>query len=268
MENDNQKTMEKNIIAAVDFSPSSNNAARYAADMAAAIGADLHLVHVLDFKAIHPEAPVPDYLLDEVRDSGFSGLETLASELRARTGKKIDVATDLETGPVERQLKNFSWWKKPFLVVRGATQGEAPAIRHLPYPLLIIPPHETFKEVRSIVMACDAEEINNGMPVPLEFLRELRDLFHAHFDVVHVATNREETATLSFREWRATLMEEFSELHFVTAPTVEDGIKEYLDHHAVDWLVLFPKKEGLFHKSLSKNIVLHCPVAVMTIEQR
>lgn len=254
----------KNIIAAVDFSDSSNNAARYAADLAASIGAELHLVHVLDFKAIHPEVPVPDYLLDEVRDSGLTSLERLAGELRSRTGQKITVITDLETGPVERRVKDFSWWKKPFMVIRGASRGETPEIGRLPYPLLIIPPDAAFRRLHNIVIACDEEEINNGTPVPIEFLQELRELFHAHLDVLHVATKREASATLSFSEWRTTLMGQFPEMHFVSAPTVEEGINDYLDHHPVDWLVVFPKKEGLFHfhKSLSRHIVLHCPIPV------
>jgi nucleotide-binding universal stress UspA family protein len=259
----------KNIVAAVDFTESSNNAARYAADMAAAIGAELHLVHVLDFQAIHPEIPVPDYLLDEVRNSGLSRLEGLAGELRSRTGQKISIVTDLETGAVERRVKDFSWWKKPFMVVQGASRGETPAIEHLPYPLLIIPPNATFRQLRNIVIACDEEEINNGMPVPTEFLRELRELFHAHCDVLHVATKREVSATLSFSQWRDTLMDQFLELHFVSAATVEEGINDYLDHHTVDWLVVFPKKGGLFrfHKSLSRHIVLHCPVPVLSIHE-
>lgn len=259
----------RNIIATVDFSESSNNAARYAADMAAAVGAELHLVHVLDFQAIHPEVPVPDYVLDEVRNSGLNSLEDLAAGLRSRTGHKIGIITDLETGPVERRIRNFSWWKNPFMVVRGASRGETPTISRLPYPLLIIPPQVAYRQVRNIVMACDEEEINNGMPVPVEFLHELRDLFHAHFDLLHVATKREESATLSFREWRTTLSEQFPELHFVSASTVEEGVTEYLEHHTVDWLVVFPKKTGLFHfhKSLSKNIVLHCPVPVMSVNE-
>jgi len=257
----------KNIVVAVDFTESSNNAAHYAADMAAAIGAELHLVHVLDFRAIHPEVPVPDYLLDEVRDSGLNSLESLATELRSRTGQKISVITDLETGAVERRVKDFSWWKKPFVVVRGASRGEIAEIGRLPFPLLIIPPDAAFRQLRNIVIACDEEEINNGVPVPMEFLRELRDVFHAHFDVLHVATKHQVSATPSFSEWRATLMDQFPELHFVSAATVEEGIHDYLNHHTVDWLIVFPKKKGLFdfHKSFSRQIVLHCPVPVTIV---
>ena len=37
----------KSIVVPIDFSPSSDNAARYAADLALAIKADLHLIHVI-----------------------------------------------------------------------------------------------------------------------------------------------------------------------------------------------------------------------------
>ena len=47
----------KNIIVPVDFTETSNNAARYAADLAAFIGAELHLVHVLDYKALIRKSP-------------------------------------------------------------------------------------------------------------------------------------------------------------------------------------------------------------------
>ncbi|HXD78562.1 MAG TPA: universal stress protein [Puia sp.] len=259
----------RNIIVTVDFTENSINAARYAADMAAFIGAELHLVHVLDYKAIHPDVPIPDYVLDEVRDKGFTDLDKLAAELKARSRQKVCVATDLESGPVERQVREFCQWKQPFLVVRGASRGERPEITRLPYPLLTIPPNAVFRQVRNIVIACDAEEINNGMPVPLEFLARLRDLFHTHFEVLHVASRHEETATISFREWRATLTEKFPEIHFVNAGSVDEGISEYLDHHTVDWLMVFPKKDGPFriHKSISEKVVLHCPVPVMSIKE-
>ncbi|HLI93623.1 MAG TPA: universal stress protein [Puia sp.] len=259
----------KNIIATVDFTETSNNAARYAADLAFAIGAELHLVHVLDYKSIYPEIPVPDYVLDEVRNNGFGSLDKLVAELKARTGQKISIATDLETGPVERQIREFCRWKKPFLVVRGAARGETPEIGRLPFPLLTIPAGAVFHSVRNIVIACDEEEINNGMPVPMEFLLELRNQLQAHFDVLHVASRREESATISFQQWRATLTEKFPEIHFVSAPTVDQGVKEYLDHHSVDWLVVFPKKGGLFgfRKSASAKIVLHCPVPVMSYKE-
>lgn len=55
----------------------------------------------------------------------------------------------------------------------------------------------------------------------------------------------------------------------MAAATVDEGIEEYLRYHVTDWLVVFPKKSGLFHlhKSLSKNIVLHCPLPVMSVHE-
>lgn len=257
----------KNIIVTVDFSESSNNAARYAADMAAAIGAALYLVHVLDIPAVPREVPIPDYVLDEIRDGGFGALKDLADELRTRTQNKVNIVTDQETGSIERRVKEFCRWKHPFLVVRGSSQSGNPVIGRLPYPLLTVPVVAEYREVRHIVLACDAEDLNAGMMIPVEFLRKLGASFHARFEVLHIAGRQEQKAVLSFQEWQATVPDIFPELHFLHASNVVEGIKDYIEHHPTDWLVVFPKKGSLFHlyKNLSSNIVLHCPVPVMSV---
>lgn len=249
----------RDIIAAVDFSDASYNAARYAADLAAAIGADLHLIHVLDLPPGSPRTPISPNVLDDIRNSGLTGLKSLADELAARTGKKVSVATDQETGPLEKRLREFCRWKNPFLVVRGAPRGDSPSIQRLSYPLLTVPAFAHFHQLRHIVLACDQADIEKGMPLPVTYLRELRVLFNAHFDILHVDTRQRYAATDGPGQ-------KYPELHFINASTVEEGINDYVVHHPSDWLVVFPKRGGLFHlhKSLSGNVVLHCPVPVVS----
>lgn len=258
------------IIVPVDFTDSSDNAARYAADMAAAIGAELHLVHVLQVPPIPREVPIPDYALDELRDNGFNSLKTLAEELTQRTGGKVSIATDLETGLPKTRVKDFCEWKKPFLVVVAPSHTGQPLIEQSPFPMLTIPASIQYHPVHSILLACDQEDINLGMPIPVAYLRQLRDLFKAHFDILHVATKGEEAAILAISEWEEALQQPYPELHFVKADNVDEGIRDYLRHHTADWLVVFPKKSGFFHlhKSLSQNIILHCPVPVMSVHEK
>jgi hypothetical protein len=56
-------------------------------------------------------------------------------------------------------------------------------------------------------------------------------------------------------------------MHFIGSSGVEEGVQQYLGDHAADWLMVFPKKNGLFHshESLSQKIILHCPVPVMSV---
>ncbi len=260
------------IIVPVDFSGPSSNAARYAADMALAIGAEIHLVHVLQMPAIPVEAGIPDYALDEMRDSALTSLQTLSDELVRQTGGKVSVATDLETGELNTRVKDFCRWKRPFLVVMDASLPSP--IQQLPYAQLLIPEHTTFHPIREILLACDQEDIQSGMPVPVGFLRQLRDLLGARFDVIHVITDEEKEkgeAVPAFDKWKDVQQKSYPEMHFIGSPQVEEGVQQYLDDpdHMADWLMVFPKKNGLFHlhKSLSQKIILHCPVPVMSIHE-
>jgi nucleotide-binding universal stress UspA family protein len=255
----------RSIIALVDFTENSTNAARYAADMAAFIGADLHLVHVLDLPDIPIAVPIPDYALDEMRNSCFNSLETLSLELKAQTDGKIQVSSDLETGNLFSNVKNFCQWKKPFLVVMGASSKTD--LRNFPFPLLIIPANASFHSIKTIVLACDQEEINTGIPVQLDFLTELKDLFSARFDVLTVTVKDQQTSVKPLDNRQGSLVNNFPEVHFTSASTIEEGVRVYLDQHPADWLMVFPKRSGLFHthKSISKEIILNCPLPSMRV---
>ncbi|MDR3714244.1 MAG: universal stress protein [Puia sp.] len=259
----------KSIVVPVDFTEGSGNAARYAADMAASINAELHLVHVLEIPAGSGVTPLPDSVLDELRDRGLNSLRLLADELSKRTNGKVSVATDQETGQPESRFEDFCQWKKPLLVVRGPSHtGRFPA-NQLPFPLLVVPALTRYHPVHRILLTFDREDVNPGMHVPVKYLQLLGDLFQARFDILHVATREEKISTLVFDDWKKGLDQQVSGLHIIQADSVDQGIRDYLCFHAADWLVVFPKKNGLFHlhSSLSQKIVLHCPVPVMNLHK-
>ncbi|HTI90185.1 MAG TPA: universal stress protein [Puia sp.] len=255
----------RSIIALVDFTENSTNAARYAADMAAFIDAELHLVHVLDLPDIPITVPIPDYVIDEMRNSCFNSLENLSLELKRQTGGKVQVGSDLETGNLFSNVKNFCLWKKPFIVVMGASSKTD--LWNLPFPLLIIPAKVRFHPIQKIVLACDKEEINTGIPIPLDFLKELQDLFSARFDVLTVSVKDQRAPAKLFDSWQESLIKNSLEVHFVSATSVEEGVHAYLDDHTADWLMLFPKRSGFFRpqKSIAKEIVLNCPLPAMAV---
>ncbi len=258
----------RSIIALVDFTENSTNAARYAADMAAFIDAELHLVHVLDLPDIPVTVPIPDYALDEMRNSCFSSLETLARELTDQTGRKVQVATDLETGALISNVKNFCQWKKPFLVVMGEPSEKD--LKQLPFPLLVVPLSARFHPIKNITLLCDEDEIKNGIPVPLGFLKELRDLLGAHFDILNINVKGQETASKIVKDQIDLLTKDFPEINLIDATGFQEGVRKYLDTHTVDWLMVFPKRFSFFppHKSISKDIVLHCPLPVVSVTKK
>ncbi|HEV2483052.1 MAG TPA: universal stress protein [Puia sp.] len=272
----------RSIVAPVNFAPNAANAARYAADIALAIGADLHLIYVLQIPSSASEVPVPESAFDAMRDSGYELLNDLQVQLTKRVGGKVGITTDLEVGGTEARIESYCKQVKPFLVVMGASghnleniingSTTVRAIRHLPYPVLAIPVNAKFQSIKKIVVACDKEDIDSGMPDNIAFLNELSGLLKAHLVVVHVLTNGEESAaeaTEEYNVWKKEVKAFNPEIHFVRRPRVEDGINEYLTSHAADWLMVFPKSHSVleFHKSRSKQIVRTCAVPVMSLHE-
>jgi len=267
----------RTLLVAVDGTDNSMNAARYAADMALAIDGELHLFHVVRIPAIPAEAPV-GYLFDELEKEGLALLEVLSKELTERTRGQVTIHTLQVIGGVEYQIAEFSRQLRPFAVVMGAPRrsvfgaiGGSPAVdaaRHLPYPVLVIPAGVVFRRIRRVVLAAEAEDIGSGLPVTVAFLRELRDLFGAHFDVVNVAGKSDESKKVfELYRWKEAWGGIVPELHFVAAESISEGVDKYIGEHEADWLMLFPKSHRWleFHRSRSAGMVANSRVPVMSV---
>ena len=59
--------------------------------------------------------------------------------------------------------------------------------------------------------------------------------------------------------------------HFIEHRDVEDGINEFADKNNLDLLITIPKKhkllEGLFHRSSTKELIVHSHVPVMCVHE-
>jgi len=270
----------KKIVVPVNFTAGSTNAANYAADMARSIGADLHLLHVLGIPASTGEMPMTEYVFEEMQQVGVRGLKELWEELVKRTEGKVNIFTDMEIGSVEARIEAYCIKNQPFLVIMSASGDSlqrllaggstARAIRHLPYPMIVVPDNAAFHPIKKIVLACDLDDITGGVPVSLTFLKELKELFQAGFEVVNIDTGRqiaEERTVFEYDAWKQQFHEAFPEVHFVETNKVEDGVNQYAGDAGADLLLVFPKRHRFleFHKSQAKRIALHSPVPVMSI---
>jgi len=270
----------RTIVAPVNFSPNSSNAARYAADLALAAQAELHLYYVLELPVSVAEFPVNDYVFNEMQEAGAESLKQLWEELIKRTDAKVNIFTHLEVGSVEYKIEEFCQQKKPFVVVMGASGSSleraltgsnlAAAIHHLPYPLLVVPEKAVFRQIRKVVLACDLSDMAAGIPVKPSFLGELKEIFNTTFEVVNINSRGQQANTNSIMEveaWKECVRGIFPEVHFVQTDKVEDGISKYLEEHPVDLLIVFPKKHNFFefHKSHAKKIARTSTVPIMSI---
>jgi nucleotide-binding universal stress UspA family protein len=259
-------TIMRPIVVPVDFPDSSSNAARYAADLALAINADVHLIHVLEPPIAAAELPVPEYIFEEMQQEGVTMLRSLSGELSDRTGNKVRITSDLDVGAIEYRLEEFCRQIDPLLVVTA----NAPLARKLPSPALYIPENAVFHAIKKIVLACELDDLGAGIPASLPFLKELASLLDAKYQVINISTraeDREGNAVFSFDSWEDRLKELFPHTHFERSNNIADSVNKYLCSSGADWLIVFPKRHKLldFHVSQSKKIAKACTIPVMSV---
>jgi len=79
----------KSLVTPVNFSVNSHNAARYAADLAELVGADIHLLHVLQIPLTNIDVPTTEYIMGELQTAAEESLNELKQELVKRTCGKV-----------------------------------------------------------------------------------------------------------------------------------------------------------------------------------
>jgi len=81
----------KLIIAPTDFSAISDNAIRYATDMAVAMGTNLMLVNVYQLPISFSEVPLVTISMDEIRKISEEKLAELKQNIESITENKIKI---------------------------------------------------------------------------------------------------------------------------------------------------------------------------------
>jgi nucleotide-binding universal stress UspA family protein len=270
----------KSIAVPVNFSACATNAARYAADLAVAVHADLHLIHVIQVPVNSADLLMTQYPYESMVESAGVALKELQVALIRRTNSRIRIKTSLEAGSVGAKVKDLCRELQPYAIVLGsagptfekfvAGSPVAALLHDLDYPVLVVPETYTFHRFHRILLACDLEDIGSGMPNSLPLLKDLRDHFGSRFDIVTVETQKvltEELYVFDCDGWKSELKELYPEVHYVRKSKVEDGVLEYLAHNEADLILVFPKKHGFFdfHTRQSRKVARHSPIPVLSL---
>ena len=159
----------KTILVATDFSSSARNAARYAADMAFAINADILLLHVYQITVYYDESSVAMSKEDSRQDAEIN-INELKEQLFLKTCGQLNIETEVRPGTFYQELKAVCDRIKPYAVVMGSQGTTAPerfffgshtvhAMKHLTWPLISVPPEAIFSSVKKICLACDFSKV-------------------------------------------------------------------------------------------------------------
>lgn len=238
----------KTIIVATDFSATASNAVDYAAKMAVCRHKELLLLYVYTPPVTYADIPLP-VNLEDMNTIADVQMKALEERLTREHGGILNITTQVELGSFYDVLQQTCRNVQPFAVVMGSQGTTAAerflfgshtvhAMKHLPWPLITVPPQATFHTIKKIGLACDMNDVADTTPVKA-IAAWVKD-FGAQLFVLNVDTERAYDPDAVF----------------------EAGVLE-------DLLMVLPKKnhglEAIFHKSHTKQLVLNCEVPLMAL---
>jgi len=276
----------KTIIVPTDFSPAALNALNYALDMAQAIHARIVLVNTYQLPLSYTEAPLSPInaiSVEEIRKLSEERLEELKQSALHKSSGQVPVTAEAKLGYTADVLAEMCEELQPFAVVMGSHGATAlermlmgsttlSVIRHLKYPVLVVPPGTSYKKIRKIGLACDFKEVVETTPV--EYIKSIVKEFGAELYVLNV-NDEEERRTSDIPLQSAWLDELLRDVHpqyvFLDDDDVVETINEFAETHNLDVVMVIPKKhrllEKLFHKSQSKELLRHSHIPIVSIHE-
>jgi Universal stress protein UspA and related nucleotide-binding proteins len=262
------------IIIPIDFSPGSENAMHYGAQLAGELNASVVLVHIYQVPITMNDMPVMIFSADESKNSADTGLERCREELQ-QNYPELTIATESRLGSVAEEVHLIAKEKNPLAIVMGSqhTRGlermlfgstTASVIRHAHYPVFAIPLGFKKTAIKNIVLAADLEDT----PVPLcHKIIELVQLLGASLHIVHVKIKEEAERPEKLLEKMSTLSPFY---HSIDNKKVKDGLEKYVQEVNADLLIFLPHEhnliERMFFKVHTEDIITNTRIPALAIK--
>lgn len=274
----------KLIIAPTDFSPISDNAIKYATDMATAMGTSLMLVNIYQLPISFSEVPLVTISLDEIRKISEEKLGELRHNLETITAGKLKIYTESKLGDVGEEITKMTETLSPFAIIMGTrgTTGTGrffmgsntiSVISKVGVPVFVIPPGVRFKQFKKIGLATDLRDVVDHTPVAK--IKEIVQFFNAELHVLNVDYHRkhftpstpEETLNMD------SLLAGMSPLYdFIENKDIDEGLSDFAEKNDLDLVITLPKKhsmlERFFEKSTTRELIHESHIPIMCIHRK
>ncbi len=260
----------KDFIIPVDFSETSLNAVRYAADMLSG----------------RPESHVILYnMFKHEDDSAMAGsyLESLKAELEQKNVSHIELVKELGSDLIDN-LGRLAYQKAAEMIIMGITEKEewrqlllgSNTVRMAETsvcPVMIIPPHAKFNGINNIAMTSDFKNVVETTPVLA--IKTILELFSAQLHIVNVDNEHYVSLTEEFLEERGKMQNLFidfnPEFYFIGINDFYEAIDEFVKSRNIDMIIVMPKNHrfinSIFSTSHTKKLAFHSPVPILAAHQ-
>lgn len=273
----------KNIIVPTDFSDTAKNAAIYAAQFAAQVGAAKIVLYNAYMQPIATDTsmtPVELIDFDELKKIANKGLENFKTFLNPYTAG-IEVETFSEYTTLQTGLYDVCESYHADAIVMGVTgsggvdevlmgSNAVSVAKHSTLPVIVVPPGTSFSSIKNVVLACDFKRVVETTPV--EPLKHLLDETKAKLFVLNIDHNNKNfNADTPFESLMLdTLLQGYNpSYHFIDNADFVAGINNFAVEKNIDLIVTIPKKHGffesIFKRSHTKRLAFHSHIPLMVL---
>lgn len=260
----------KTVIIPVDFSETSLNAARYAAEMLSGKKDASIILYNL-------------YHHDDDYEIAGAYLNSLKNELLAKGDKHIECVREKGNDLID-SLERLAYQKKATLIVMGITgkshlkevligSNTLKIAQRDVCPVLIVPSQAKFNGIKNVALASDFKEVE--VITPVTYLKAVLDFFKPQLHIVNVNSEIHVALNEELREERAWLAEQFSaynpEFYFITTFDFEETIEQFVKDKNIDIVITVPRNhsfyDSVFKPSATKKLAFHSSVPVLAAHE-
>ena len=260
----------KTVIIPVDFSETSLNAARYAAEMLS----EKPDANIILFNLYHR---------DSEYEMAGTYLDSLRNELLRKGDKQIESVREKGDDLID-SLERLAYQKSATLIVMGIT-GKSTARQNLigshtlkiamrdVCPVLIVPAQARFNGISNVALASDFKNVEEITPVT--YLKAVLDFFKPKLHIVNVNSEIHVALNEELREERAWLADQFSdydpEFYFITTFDFHETIEQFVHDKNIDIVINVPRNHGfydsVFKSSATKKLAFHSSIPVLAAHE-
>lgn len=272
----------KTFLVPVDFSKCSDNAAKFAMQLAEKANGKVILLHSYHVPIMMSEVPQVTDLTDEMQRESKESINKLVNRLdKAHPGVKIE--TLLKVGFAHDVIVEEAKAGKIDLIIMGThgaggILGEvfgsvtSGVIAHSKVPVLVIPEESKLRDVTKIALSVDLYP--NAHSNALDPLVEFAQIFNAEILLYHVA----ETDMLNiwgFDKEKARIGKILKNVKhtFFEEDTndVTGGLDNFVKEHKAEVLAVISRKhnfiERLFWRSVTRRLALHTTSPLLALPE-
>jgi nucleotide-binding universal stress UspA family protein len=274
----------KTIICPVDFSPCSENAALYAAQLAKEFKSRLILLHVYESPFLYTESSVSsageiEKNIQETADKNIYKLK----EVLLHINKDISIDTITKEGNADKETCLLASKENADVITMGTTgknrakqvllgSTSLKVISEAQHPVLLIPESGKYRGINKIVFATDLHEDNLNAALQIvsfamHFKSEIVFVYVDNKDLIH---SEENIASLT-RKIREHVRYNKMSGYITKITDVTDGIEYFLKINPADLLVMFTHQkhfpQTLLKPSLTKKVsqAIHIPLLALPV---